>query len=60
LNLENCQEDIQSAFETIVQSKPLSNAKVFVPKKSKNKQKAAKDVDNYISYQAKDYHTEAG
>ena len=49
---------IQSAFETIVQSKALTNAKVFVPKKNRDKSK--RDVDNYISYQAKDFHTEAG
>ena len=55
---EILQDDIQSAFETIVQSKALTNAKVFVPKKNRDKSK--RDVDDYISYQAKDFHTEAG
>jgi hypothetical protein len=58
------QEDIQSAFDTIVQSKAVTHAKVFVPKK-KNKDKIVqrrlkKDDENYIAYQAKDFHTEAG
>jgi len=41
----------------------LTNAKVFVPKKKKEKSGKAKlmrDEENYISYQAKDFHTEAG
>lgn len=57
------QDDIQSTFETIVQSKAVTNAKVFVPKKKKDKvdrAKSKRDEENYISYQAKDFHTEAG
>jgi hypothetical protein len=57
-------DEIASAFETILQSKPVTYAKVFVPKKKHTDKmvvrKLKKDEENYIAYQAKDFHTEAG
>ena len=72
---EPTQNDIDSAFGgNIVQPKAITNAKVFVPKKQKRKlpsgegsmtskklkTSSKKDEENYIGYQPKDHHTEAG
>lgn len=51
-------EDINAAFGTILESKPVKAAKVF--KKKQKKPKVMKDENNYIGYTAKDHHTEAG
>merc|ERR1712141_80306 len=66
---------IDSAFGgNIVQPKAITNAKVFGPKKQKRKlasdeglctskklkTSSKKDEENYIGYQPKDHHTEAG
>lgn len=56
---ESTQEDIDSTFKSVVQPKALKNAKVFEKRKNKAK-RSNKDEDNFIGYQAKDHHTEAG
>lgn len=56
---ESSQEDIESAFSTVLHPKAPKNAKVFVKRKDKSK-RLAKDEENYIGYQSKDHHTEAG
>ena len=40
--------------------KALTNAKVFEKKKKKKSNGNVKDEENFIGYQAKDHHTEAG
>lgn len=57
---ESTQDDIASAFSTIVQPKALKKAKVFESRKKKRSRAVVKDEENFISYQAKDHHTEAG
>ncbi|XP_059087617.1 ATP-dependent RNA helicase DDX54-like isoform X2 [Tigriopus californicus] len=58
---EPSQIDIDATFKRIVQPKPFKAPKVFQAKKKKPKEvKNKKDDENYISYQAKDHHQEAG
>jgi ATP-dependent RNA helicase DDX54/DBP10 len=72
---ESSQDQIDSTFGlNIVQPKAITNAKVFIPKKQKRKGSlqqepssakkvktaTKKDDENYIGYQPKDHHTEAG
>jgi len=56
---ESTQDDINSAFNAIVHPKPLKNAKVF-EKRKKKESRVIKDNENFISYQSKDHHSEAG
>ena len=56
--VESSQDDIQSTFKSIVHPKAVKNAKVF--KTKRKPRKFVKDEENFISYQSKDHHTEAG
>ena len=60
--IESTQDEIEAAFKSVVQPKALKNAKVFTTKKRKlsTKKTSKKDEENFIGYQAKDFHTEAG
>merc|ERR1719433_1216082 len=58
---EPCQDDIESTFKSVVHPKALTNAKIFEKKKKKKPGSGnVKDEENFIGYQAKDHHTEAG
>ena len=48
-----------TAFKDIVHPKALKKAKVFETRKKKEK-RVVKDNDNFIGYQSKDHHSEAG
>ena len=48
-----------TAFNAIVHPKPLTNAKVF-EKRKKKERRVVKDNENFIGYQSKDHHSEAG
>ena len=54
--VDSNQDDIKSTFTNVVHPKALTNAKIFENKKKK----ITKDKDNFIGYQSKDHHTEAG
>ena len=56
--VESSQQDIDETFKSVVHPKALKNAKVF--EKKKKKAKVVKDEENFIGYQSKDHHTEAG
>ena len=57
---EPSQEDLDITFGgKVVRPKALKKARVFKTK-VKNKSKTRRDEENYIGYQAKDHHTEAG
>ena len=47
------------AFNAILQPKALKNAKVF-EKRKKKENRVVKDDENFIGYQSKDHHSEAG
>jgi len=57
--VESTQDDIKSAFNAILQPKALKNAKVF-EKRKKKENRVVKDDENFIGYQSKDHHSEAG
>jgi len=57
--VESTQDDIKSAFNAILQPKALKNAKVF-EKRKKKESRVVKDDENFIGYQSKDHHSEAG
>ena len=58
--VESTPDEIEATFKSVVQPKALKKAKVFTTKKKKKVAAVKKDEENYIGYQAKDYHTEAG
>ena len=57
--VESTPDEIEATFKSVVQPKALKKAKVFTTKKKRPK-KIGKDEENFIGYQAKDHHTEAG
>merc|ERR1719445_1611941 len=57
--VDSTQDDIKSAFNSIVHPKAVTNAKVF-EKRKKKERRVVKDNDNFIGYQSKDHHSEAG
>merc|ERR1719445_2012647 len=57
--VDSTQDDIKSAFNSIVHPKAVTNAKVF-EKRKKKERRVVKDNENFIGYQSKDHHSEAG